>query len=238
MNTHFLMAEWNHLVMANYVVPKEILLSYVPAKTSLDLYKGEAYLSLVGFMFLNTRIQGLGIPFHINFEEVNLRFYIRYNNHGCWKRGVVFIKEIVPRHGVSFVANSLFGEKYETLKMEHYHHESSEYLENGYEWLYKNKWNRLSATSVKKSSPIGRASQEEFIADHYWGYTKHSETETYEYEVEHPVWETFKVVDYSVDCDFGLLYGEEFSFLKDAEPRSVYMLKGSEIRIHKRRLLT
>ena len=237
MKTHFLLAEWNNLIMANYVVPKELLLPYVPYKTELDFFEGNTYLSLVGFMFLNTRMHGFSIPFHINFEEVNLRFYVKYNDHGCWKRGVVFIKEIVPKQGISFVANNLYGQKYSTMKMKHYHLDNGEFLEAGYEWEYKNKWNKLTAKANKKSAPISKASHEEFIADHYWGYTKYSDTKTYEYEVEHPVWEALKVVSHSIDCEFGSLYGEEFSFLNNEEPKTVFMTKGSEIRVHQKRIV-
>ncbi|MDQ2720973.1 MAG: DUF2071 domain-containing protein [Bacteroidota bacterium] len=237
MKTHFLRAEWNNLIMANYVVPKELLLPHIPYKTALDFYEGNAYVSLVGFMFLNTKVLGLSIPMHVNFEEVNLRFYIKYNDHGNWKKGVVFIKEIVPRKAISFIANRIYGENYETMNMKHYHHDNGESLEAGYEWEYKNKWNKLSAKTNKRSTPISKASSEEFIADHYWGYTKYSETKTYEYEVEHPVWETLKVINYSVDCDFGKLYGDEFTFLINEKPKSVFMTKGSEIRVHHKKML-
>ena len=91
----FLKAEWRKLVMANYTVPEELLLPYLPAKTVLDTWNGQYYVSLVGFMFVNTRMLGVKVPFHVDFEEVNLRFYVKYNDNGTWKRGVVFIKEIV-----------------------------------------------------------------------------------------------------------------------------------------------
>jgi len=237
METHFLRAEWNNLIMANYVVPKEFLLPYVPYQTELDFFEGNAYVSLVGFMFLNTRIYGLSIPFHTNFEEVNLRFYVKYNDHGHWKKGVVFIKEIVPKQSISFIANTLFNEKYVSLKMKHYHRNQGDCLETGYEWEYKNKWNKLSATTNKTSSPIGKESHEEFIADHYWGYTKFRDNKTYEYEVKHPVWETLKVIGHSIDCDFGSLYGNEFSFLDNQNPKTVFMTKGSEVSVYHKRLL-
>src|ERR1035437_4277113 len=103
MTSHFLHAEWNNLVMANYVVPKELLSPFIPNNTELDYYKGNTFVSLVGFMFLNTRILGLSVPYHINFEEVNLRFYVKYNDRVKWKRGTVFIKEIVPKPAISFI---------------------------------------------------------------------------------------------------------------------------------------
>lgn len=232
MSSHFLHAEWNNLIMANYVVPKELLLPYIPAATELDFYKGKTYISLVGFMFLNTRIRGLSVPYHINFEEVNLRFYVKHNDRGSWKRGTVFIKEIVPKPAISFVANRLFKEKYSTMKMKHFHIEKPDVIETCYEWKYKNKWNKLMAACHKKSSPMRIDSEEEFIAEHYWGYTKYNGTRTYEYEVEHPRWEIFHVSDYTIECDFKGIYGDEFSFLKEIKPSSVFMAKGSEVRIY------
>lgn len=237
MKAHFLRAEWNNLVMANYVVPKELLLPFVPYKTELDYFADEAYVSLVGFMFLNTKVFGISIPLHENFEEVNLRFYVKYNDHGNWKRGVVFIKEIVPKRAISFVANNLYGENYATMSMNHFHRDTGENLEAGYEWNFKGKWNKINATAKKRSNKIIENSCECFFADHYWGFTKYSDTKTYYYVVEHPVWETFKVVSYSIDCDFGALYGEEFSFLNNEKPKSVLMTKGSQINLrHKMEL--
>ncbi len=231
MQSHFLHAAWNNLIMANYSVSPDLLLPYVPYKTQLDSFEGKTYLSLVGFMFLNTRIMGFGIPYHINFEEVNLRFYVKHNNNGNWMRGVTFIKEIVPKPAITLIANNLYNEKYATMKMKHFHHESNAGLETGYEWKDENHWHALTATTQKKSSPMRIGSEEEFIAEHYWGYTMVNETKTYAYEVQHPRWEIFHVTDYKIDCDFSNLYGKDFSFLNNAKPSSVFMAKGSEVKI-------
>ncbi len=237
MKSHFLYAEWNNLIMANYVVPKELLSPFIPFKTELDFFEDKTFVSLVGFMFLNTKLLGFSVPRHINFEEVNLRFYVKYNDHGTWKRGTVFIKEIVPRFAISFFANSLYGEKYSTMKMKHYHVNNAGETETCYEWKYKSKWNKLAAWSQNKSFPMRTNSEEEFIAEHYWGYTKYGDNKTYEYEVNHPRWEIFKVLNYTVDCDFNGLYGDPFSFLSTQKPSSVFMAKGSEIKIHHKKTL-
>ncbi|MCB9261021.1 MAG: DUF2071 domain-containing protein [Flavobacteriales bacterium] len=111
----FLKAEWRKLAIANYVVDANVLLDYIPAGTELDLWNGKCYVSLVGFMFQNTRLLGIKIPFHVHFEEVNLRFYVKRFDNGIWKRGVVFIKEIVPKRALTFVANTVYNENYEIL---------------------------------------------------------------------------------------------------------------------------
>src|SRR6185436_6168258 len=117
----FLTAEWRKLTMANYAIDSKLLAPLLPYKTELDLWNNTCYVSLVGFMFLNTRLKGIRIPFHSDFEEVNLRFYVRYKDEikNEWKRGVVFIKEIVPKPALTFVANSIYKEHYQTMPMKH-----------------------------------------------------------------------------------------------------------------------
>ncbi len=132
MSKKFLTAEWNNLIMANYIINPSILLPYLPAHTELDYYNGQCYVSLIGFMFEQTKILGLKIPFHVNFEEVNLRFYVKVKDGDLWKRGAVFIKEIVPKHAITFVANALYREKYVTLPMKHFYKIVGEELQLGY----------------------------------------------------------------------------------------------------------
>ena len=131
---NFLKAEWRKLAIANYEVQPSLLSKYLPSNTELDLWEGKCYVSLVGFMFENTRLLGIPIPFHRHFEEVNLRFYVRYCDNGEWKRGVVFIKEIVPKTALTFVANQLYKEHYKTMKMSHLWEQKSDHLLVKYAW--------------------------------------------------------------------------------------------------------
>lgn len=174
--------------MVNYSVDPEILLKHLPPKTEIDTWNNTCYVSLVGFMFLNTKVKGIKIPFHVHFEEVNLRFYVRYNDSGSWKRGVVFIKEFVPKPALTFVANTIYNEHYETLPMKHAWENSADSLHVTYTWK-KDTWNSLEVTAQASSIAIADGSEEEFITEHYWGYTRISENKTSEYGVEHPRWE-------------------------------------------------
>ena len=223
--------------MANYAVDPSILTSYLPYKTEIDLWQGTCYVSLVGFMFVDTAVMGIKIPFHINFEEVNLRFYVRYRDQGEWKRGVVFIKEIVPRAALAFVANTLYSENYETMPMRHVWDSQKGELRVEHHWK-KGTWHSIGVTTSSQSSPIVPGSEEEFITDHYWGYTKVKEHKTSEYRVEHVAWEVYRTVEYSVDVDFGKVYGAEFGFLNDQKPLSVFLAEGSEIFVHRGKLIT
>ncbi|MEO8148258.1 MAG: DUF2071 domain-containing protein [Bacteroidia bacterium] len=226
----FLQAEWRKLVMANYSVDKNLLKPFLPYNTEFDLLKDTCYLSLVGFMFLNTKVKGIKIPFHSNFEEVNLRFYVRYNDKGEWKRGTVFIKEIVPKAAITFVANTIYGENYETMPMKHFWITGNEFLDVEYKWK-KKRWNSIKVIASKELYKIEKGSEEEFITEHYWGYTKVKDNQTFEYKVEHPVWEIYKTKDYIIDVDFGDNYGSQFEFLKDETPQSVFLAEGSEIKV-------
>ncbi len=119
MSPSFLTAEWRNLLMANYKIEPSILKKYLPCGTELDSFNNVHYVSLVGFLFKNVKLKGLSIPYHRHFEEVNLRFYVRYKKELQWKRGVVFIKEIVPKRMITFVANNIYKEKYATHPMKH-----------------------------------------------------------------------------------------------------------------------
>jgi uncharacterized protein len=237
MKPTFLKAEWNNLIMANYKIDSTILLPFVPAKTELDFFDGETYVSLIGFMFEQVKLKGFKIPFHINFEEVNLRFYVKYFENGEWKRGTVFIKEVVPKPMISFVANTLYHEKYSTKRMKHFYNKTSDEIQLGYHWKHINKWNKIEAKTFTQLQPMQKGSKEEYIAEHYFGYSKYNATTTFEYAVQHPSWEIYKVKNYSIDCDFEAMYGKDFSFLQDKKPDSIFVAKGSPISILGKRKL-
>lgn len=235
MASTFLTGEWRNLIMANYIVDPALLQAYLPNKTELDFFEGNCFVSLVGFMFMNTRVLGFKIPFHVNFEEVNLRFYVRYNDKGTWKRGTVFIKEIVPKPAISFIANTVYHEKYDTKIMKHCIVETENELSLNYQWKHKKKWNRMEAWAEKPALEMIAGSVEEFIAEHYWGYSKYTDATTFEYNVQHPAWKIFPVKNYMIDCDFKAQYGESFSNLTNAKPHSVFVAAGSAISVLKKR---
>ena len=222
--------------MVNYSVDRTLIERYVPAETEIDVWNGVCYLSLVGFMFRNTRIKGYKIPFHTDFEEVNLRFYVRHNSNGEWKRGVVFIKEIVPKPALTFVANTIYKEHYETLPMRHAQMLSDDELTVEYQWK-KRRWNSLTVKATNKLLPIDNGSEAEFITEHYWGYTRISDARTSEYGVEHPRWSVYPTKEHRVDVDFGEVYGREFEFLQREKPQSVFLAEGSEISVMNGRIL-
>ncbi len=225
----FLTARWQDLIMANYEVDPSLLVGSVPNGTELDLQDGKCFVSLVGFMFLDTRVLGLPIPFHVNFEEVNLRFYIKREVNDEVRRAVCFVKEIVPRFAIASVARVVYGEPYECWQMSHRKTESS--VE--YDWSKNGIDNRLSVEIDKSVGVPAVGSHGEFIIEHYWGYTKRGGGRVDEYKVEHPKWELFSVKNEQIDVDFGRNYGNKFGFLNNAVPYSVLLAKGSEVTVYK-----
>ena len=237
MASKFLTAEWKYLIMANYVIDPEVLLPYLPAKTLVDTWNGKCYVSLVGFLFHNTKVLGIKIPFHKNFEEINLRFYVTHNDNGNLKRGVVFIKEIVPKLAISFIANNFFNEQYITCGTINNLVHNTESLSVEYRWKYKKEWNSLAVKAEPCTIAIAAGSEEEFITEHYWGYSKAGNNNTTEYQVEHPRWKVHRVSSYEINCKFDKLYGESFAFLDKATPVSVLLAEGSEIAVRNKRRL-
>ncbi len=226
----FLTAEWRRLVMANYEIDPAILQPFVPYGTELDSWQGRHYVSLVGFMFLDTRLKGIPIPFHKNFEEINLRFYVRYQDPELgWKRGTVFIKEIVPKAAITLVANTFYGEHYVTMPTRHRWEDASQELLVEYGWKQDKHWQHIRVIADPEPKPLEEGGEAAFITEHYWGYVQLSENRTTEYQVEHPSWRIHDVKEYHVQCDAKRLYGAEFVEALSNEPLSVFMAEGSKI---------
>lgn len=226
----FLTAEWRRLVMLNYEVDAEMVAPYVPSGVELDRWQGRTYVSLIGFLFLNARLRNIPVPFHRNFEEVNLRFYVRRGDH----RGVVFIREIVPRRAVALVANSLYGENYVSLPMRH----RLEPFHLDYSWGFGGKWNRIAASELGPHVAVVPGSHEEFITEHYWGYTRRSADSTVEYRVEHPPWTVRSAGSGSFQGSVAGLYPREFGFIEQRPPDTTFVADGSIVAVYRPRTIT
>ncbi|WP_428330243.1 YqjF family protein [Mucilaginibacter sp.] len=228
----FLQAQWKDLLMLNYEVDPDVLKPYIPAGTILDLWQGKALVSMVGFMFLDTKVLGIKWPFHVNFEEINLRFYVKHFDGKEWKRGAVFVSEIVPKGIIAFVANNLYREHYRALPTRHSKtpapNNATQFL---YEWKLKGKWNKLGATVSNHLKNIEKGSAEEFIFEHYWGYNIWSAVKTMQYQVEHVSWQIAEVTDPVFEADVKELYGEAFEPFLKTKPFSAFFASGSDVNI-------
>lgn len=235
----FLTAEWRDLVMVNFEIDPDVLASRVPAGCELDFHDGRTFVSLVAFKFLKTRVLGIPIPGHRNFEEVNLRFYVKAKVDGTWRRGVVFIKEIVPRWAIAFAARTFYQENYVALPMRHSGDTSeapgSCRLEYG--WRRGGVWESLEASLEGSPEAPRSGSEESFIAEHYWGYCAQRNGSTVEYQVEHPPWNVWPAESWSMTLDTASLYGAEFVEPLRLAPSSVFVADGSPVIVRRGRRL-
>lgn len=280
----FLTAEWRDLAMLNFAIDPAILAPLVPRGTELDSWHATTYVSLVGFRFLRTRLLGLPVPWHRDFEEVNLRFYVRRREGGELRRGVVFIRELVPRRAIAAVARVWYNEPYIALPMRHRisraglpggrtlaaasSHDADDRITSAnarpnasadasadanadadvgadmdapvsveYQWQRAGVWEGFSLRASGEAAPVDAGSEEEYITEHYWGYTAQRDGGAVEYEVRHPRWRVWPAVDIRVTCDVAALYGPAFVPALSQPPRSAFIADGSAIAVHQPRRL-
>jgi uncharacterized protein YqjF (DUF2071 family) len=226
----FLTAEWRDLVLLNYEVDSELLQPYTPRGTELDYWDSRAFVSLVGFRFMNTKIFGVRIPFHSNFTEVNLRFYVRHYEHGEVRRGVVFIREIVPRRAIALVARALYNENYVALPMSHKICSNEDRsISASYRWRSGSRWSEIRFESQGNPESLKDGSVEQFIAEHYWGYAAQRDGGCMEYHVAHPSWNVWQARHAEFMGDAEQLYGAAFAAVLSRKPSSAFLADGSPV---------
>ena len=222
--------------MLNYRVDPRLLAALVPAGTEIDFENGETFLSVVGFLFLDTRLLGLPIPLHRDFEEVNLRFYVRRKSADMWRRGVVFVRELVPRRAIALVARACYGENYLALPMKHEIEHVDSNLKVEFSWRRGRKWESLRMRAAGEPQAIPAGTHAEFITEHYWGYTS-LRSSCGEYRVEHPRWKIWNATRFEFKADVASLYGKQFAETLNQPPRSAFIADGSAITVQKRQIL-
>jgi len=225
----FLTAEWKNILMLNYAVDPSLLERFVPRGTVRDTFEGKTYLSLVGFEFNRSRICGVAVPFHQKFEEVNLRFYVRRST----KRGVVFIRELVPRFAVAAVARFAFNENYSRVPMSHRFEVRGERgrVEAEYAWGSGPDRCLMRIETEASSFPPPEGSLSQFITEHYWGYAAQPRNGCLEYEVQHPRWLVKNATRAEFSGKVVRLYGAEIAQALAREPDSAFLAEGSAVTV-------
>lgn len=219
--------------MLSWEVDPALLRPLVPRGTELDEWNGMTMVSVVGFLFLRTRVLGVPIPFHRDFEELNLRFYVRRRGPEGWRRGVVFVKELVPRWAIATVARVVYNENYVALPMRHRIDTEGDSLRPGgaveYGWRHRGRWDTLRAVTAGSPRPLADGSEAEFITEHYWGYAAQRDGGCVEYRVEHPRWRVWDAPETVLDADVDALYGTGFGSVLATPPRSAFVAEGSPV---------
>ena len=229
----FLTTDWRSLAMLNYEIDPAVLEPYVPYGTELDTWNGKHYISVVGLLFVDTRLYGVPVPFHRDFEEINLRFYVRHETAGEVRRGVVFVKEIVPKPAITTVARLFYNENYVTMPTSHSIKHDGSNMSVAYRWKQPNFTHGLDVRAEGSPVLLQDDTEEEFIAEHYWGYAAQRDGGTLEYEVEHPRWRVWRIQDAVLNCDVERLYGSEFAPYIGSAPASALLAEGSPVIVRK-----
>jgi hypothetical protein len=219
----FLTARWENVFLVSYRVPPALLKPRLPAGLELDTRGGDAFVSLVAFEFLDTRVLRVRWPGCTNFAELNLRFYVRHGD----ERGVVFVREIVPPQVVVWAARLLYNEPYRAalLTAARRDDDTSRSMEFRLGWAGRE--HRVSVTGAKPSFVPGEKTDEHFFKEHHWGFGR-----TLRYRVDHPAWAVFPVQDFRVELDWQAVYGPEWGFLSGAAPCATCFAAGSEVAVY------
>ncbi len=233
----FLSARWENIIMANYSVNPELLMPYLPNGVELDYHDNKTYVSLVGFMFKRTSLFHIPIPFFGTFEEINLRFYVKRVEGNSIKRGVVFINETVPYKSVAWLAKKLYKEHYIAIPTKNNIEITDKSKSINYQWKINNEWNHIAVNTSNEKKPMLPDSIEEYIFEHYYGYTKINNKLAQEYKVNHPSWLINDIKEYNIKCDFKSMYGDDFAYLNNQRPDSVIIAEGSSVSINWKRNL-
>ena len=229
--------EWRDLLMTTWAVDPALLQPYLPARTTLDLWQGQALMSIVGVRFLNLHLAGIAVPFHQQFEQINFRFYVRRKIADIERLGVVFLKQIVPSASMSLIATLLYNESYLTTPTRH-DITSGEQGWDVYEWMVSGRWNRISATRNGELYTPSGDSLEGFIQNRQWSYTRQADGSTVEFETEHPSWEIYDTEEMMLDCDVAPLIGEQFIPVLSQDPISTFVAAGSPVTLYPGRLIS
>jgi uncharacterized protein len=235
----FLSAEWLDLLMLNYEIDPRLLTKYVPPGTVLDSFSGKTYVSLVGFRFCHTKLFGaIAVPFHSDFDEVNLRFYVRRQKGNENRRGVVFIAEIVPRRAVARIARVVYGENYVYLPMRHNVCTDGLQRTVEYEWQVNNQWCKMTAQLSSAPALPADGSLEQFITEHHWGYSAQRGGGSLEYYVSHVPWQVWSSTAACFQGDASSLYGLELGGILRRRPDSTLIANGSPVVVFKGRKIS
>ena len=233
MTAKFLTADWRYLAMLNFEADRSVLAPYLPRGTELDDRDGRHYLSLVAFLFLDTHVLGLPALFHQNFEEVNLRFYVRRRVGSEWRSGVVFIREMVPLFLVAETARITYNEPYRTVPMKHTIVKTNGEMQ-AVEYIFGagREQCRLALHVDGPLTEMDTGSEEEFLSQRGWGYTRQRNGGTVEYSVEHARWRAWSGARHELEGPLETFYDQPLPAILSGAPKSAFIADGSAVTVH------
>jgi uncharacterized protein len=234
----FLTARWVNLVLVNYRVPPELLLPYVPPGSELDTPDDDPashLLSLVAFHFADTAAFGIPIPSAGWFPELNLRFYVRRGE----KRATVFLREFVPNAIITLGARWLYHQPYYLALIQHSWRVRGKTIDVHTDFTFRDTYGSLQVEAENAPYVPAHDSQEHFLKEHYWGFDRAPDGQSFRYRVDHPVWRTYPVLNHDVRFNPGALLGGEWRGIQwDDALHSVLCAEGSSVKVYSAEPLT
>ncbi len=233
MTTPFLTARWQNLINITYPVSPNLLLPYTPRGVDLDIQNGTAFCSFVAFDFQKTRLLGIPIPFHTQFPEINLRFYVKYRG----KNAVCFVREFVPKAAVAYLAQWIYNEPYQHIRMQ----TQSEFIDTElhvqHHFWVKHQAYSVAVVADKNSYRPAANTTEHYFKEHDLGFGKDHSGNTTCYTVSHPVWNVYHIKKYDLSVDFGAVYGKQWQILNHTEPLNVLLAQGSSVAVYPKEMV-
>ena len=229
----FLSADWRTLALLNYAVDPELLRPFVPRGVELDSWRGIHFVSLVGFLFRRTRVFGVPVPLHGEFEEVNLRFYVVRRAAGGDRHGVTFLREIVAPPAVALGAKVSYNEPYvvrstrRALRFDAA--DAPRHVEYG--WGPAHAACTIDVETTGDGALPASGSQEEFLSARHWGYTRQRDGGTIEYEVPHARWRVWASASATLTGSLEDVFPGEFASVLGAPPASAFVAEGSGVTV-------
>jgi uncharacterized protein YqjF (DUF2071 family) len=224
----FLTARWENLALVTYGIDESRLKKVMPPGCVADTRDGSAFVSLVAFDFMNTRVGGIRWPGFVDFPEINLRAYVRRGD----TRGVVFVRELVPQALVAWMARTLYGEPYVAAPMESRVDHDEERIRVHHQFRLGGASHELEVIGDSTPRLPAADSTEHFFKEHDHGFGTDRRGRRIEYRVHHPLWRVYDVRSHRIDVDFRAAYGSEWAFLGESEPVSVVLAEGSGVAVH------
>jgi hypothetical protein len=104
-----------------------------------------------------------------------------------------------------------------------------------YEWRTGSQWQKVAAIASGAPTLPEADSEQAFITEHFWGYTRQRDGATVEYEVTHPRWRVWAAREPALDADVPRLYGSSFARALAAAPVSAFIAEGSAVTVYRPR---
>lgn len=226
----FLTAVWSDLILASFAVPDHVLQPYLRPGLTLDRWDGSAWCSLVAFDFRKTTVLSVPMPPGLgvrDFPEFNLRFYAREGD----RRGVVFVRELVPSWFLAGAARLTYNEPYRTTCMTSRVTQIGDLRRVRHDFVWEGQRQTIAVSAHGPAQAPSEDTFDHWVKEQAWGFGRHRSGKAIRYHVQHPTWAAYPVEEYAIRVDTGRMYGPPWRFLEERAPDSVVLAEGSAVSI-------